>query len=159
MEAWAPVLTNIGLLIIAAVHCLVSIITIYHLSKRICPCFRPKQAFDHNQFDPNYKTLNIIHVDEKRKGVHKKPDKINNELSKDLEKKLSNENLEKVKKKKEGEYGSANSKEKLVNSWLGRHQTVLQSQGVMEKSGKVRKIKMSPPTVMLVPAHPASTVS
>lgn len=147
-------------------------VSIYHLSKRICPCFRPKQAFDHNQFDPNYKhtdaTNYIIHIDDniKKKHTEKKPEqKPNNELNKDLEKKLVTEPVDKGKKKEEGGYGSANSKEKLVTSWLGRHQAVLQGQpvqtvqGVERRPGKVRKFKVKPQPVMLVPAHPASTVS
>ncbi|XP_026746842.1 uncharacterized protein LOC113508081, partial [Trichoplusia ni] len=57
MEAWTPVLTNIALLIIATIHCLVCIVSIYHLSKRVCPCFRPKQAYDHNQFSPGFQPV------------------------------------------------------------------------------------------------------
>lgn len=96
MEAWTPVLTNIALLIIASVHCLVCIISIYHVSKRVCPCFRAKQPFDHNQFDPGHKTGQyIIHVDEK-KGQD--PEKVrSHELCKDLEVKLQGETMKKKK--------------------------------------------------------------
>lgn len=101
MEAWTPVLTNIALLIIATVHCLVCIITIYHLSKRICPCFRPKQAFDHNQFDPTFKPVHqfVVNVDEVKKA-HDMERVKNHELCKELETKLQGGTL---KKKKVGE--------------------------------------------------------
>ncbi|KAL0840822.1 hypothetical protein ABMA28_014630, partial [Loxostege sticticalis] len=164
MEAWTPVLTNIALLIIASVHCLVCIATIYHLSKRVCPCFRPKQAFDHNQFDPNFKQY-VVHIDEKEKKGQ--------ELCKELEGKLQAETPKK-KKGEAPEYGSANSKEKLVTHWLGRHQGVLPAgsapppqrgpappapppRGPRRPHG-VRK-QRKPPPVVLLPAHPASTVS
>ncbi|KAG6458333.1 hypothetical protein O3G_MSEX010790 [Manduca sexta] len=118
MQAWTPVLTNIALLIIAVVHCLVCIITIYQLSKRVCPCFRSKQAFDHNQFDPTFKAGQpyVVHVDEVKR-VHDVERVRNHELCKELEKKLQGT----LKKKEESpEYGSANSKERLVTRWLGR---------------------------------------
>lgn len=99
MQAWTPVLANIALLIIASVHCLVCIVSIYHLSKRICPCFRPKQAFNHNQFDPAFKPVQpcVFHVDEIKKA--QEVEKIRgHELCKDLEAKL--QGGETMKKKK-----------------------------------------------------------
>lgn len=106
MEAWTPVLTNIALLIIASVHCLVCVASIYHLSKRVCPCFRAKQPFDHNQFDPNCKQFDphckqfdphckqyVVHVDERQERAEKK----GQELSKELEAKLQGETLKKKK--------------------------------------------------------------
>ncbi|XP_052759300.1 uncharacterized protein LOC113515328 [Galleria mellonella] len=162
MEAWTPVLTNIALLIIASVHCLVCIVSIYHLSKRICPCFRPKQAFDHNQFDPTFKTQPyVIHVDEKR--VH--DEKLRSqELCKDLEVKLQGETLKKKKDSTDTspsgpEYGSANSKEKLVTHWLGRHHSVLTTAttGGRRRPG-VRKPRRHHAPVVLLPAHHATTL-
>ncbi|XP_028162028.1 uncharacterized protein LOC114354009, partial [Ostrinia furnacalis] len=157
MEAWTPVLTNIALLIIAAAHCLVCVASIYHLSKRVCPCFRPKRAFDHNQFDPAFKQQYVVHVDERDKQ----------ELCKELEGKLQPDTLK--KKKDEPEYGSANSKEKLVTHWLGRHQGVLAPAGPgapprgppappprgPRRAHGVRKPRKPP--MVLLPAHPAST--
>lgn len=97
MQAWTPVLTNIALLIIATLHCLVCVVTIYYLSKRVCPCFKPKQAFDHNQFDPGPKTVPfVVHVDEGKKG-HDAERMRNHELCKDLEVKLQGETLKKKK--------------------------------------------------------------
>lgn len=99
MEAWTPVLTNIALLIIASVHCLVCVASIYHLSKRVCPCFRAKQPFDHNQFDPHCKQFDphckqyVVHVDERQERAEKK----GQELSKELEAKLQGETLKKKK--------------------------------------------------------------
>ncbi|XP_047529823.1 uncharacterized protein LOC125065994 [Vanessa atalanta] len=157
MQAWTPVLANIALLIIASVHCLVCIVSIYHLSKRICPCFRPKQAFDHNQFDPAFKPVQpcVFHVDEIKKA--QEAEKIRgHELCKELEAKLQGETLK--KKKEEPEFGSANSKEKLVTKWLGRHHTVTTAVRPLRSKG-VRKPRKPPPgAMMLVPAHPASTL-
>ncbi|CAB3223523.1 unnamed protein product [Arctia plantaginis] len=155
MEAWTPVLTNIALLIIATVHCLVCIITIYHLSKRICPCFRPKQAFDHNQFDPTFKPVQqfVVNVDEVKKA-HDMERVKNHELCKELETKLQGGTLK--KKKEEPEYGSANSKEKLVTRWLGRQGAQPATTG---RRRGVRKPRPKPPhaPLVLMPAHPAST--
>ncbi|CAH2038166.1 unnamed protein product, partial [Iphiclides podalirius] len=156
MQAWTPVLTNIALLIIAALHCLVCVASIYHLSKRVCSCFRPKQPYDHNQFDPTFKVQQcVIHVDEVKKP-HDPEKTRNHELCKELEMKLQGETLK--KKKEEPEFGSANSKEKLVTRWLGRHQAVLASTTRRRPAGvrKPRKIPNTP--VVLLPAHPASTV-
>ncbi|CAH2106836.1 unnamed protein product [Euphydryas editha] len=158
MQAWTPVLANIALLIIASVHCLVCIVSIYHLSKRICPCFRPKQAFNHNQFDPAFKPVqpSVFHVDEIKKA--REAEKIRgHELCKELEAKLQGGETLK-KKKEEPEYGSANSKEKLVTKWLGRHHAVTTIPRPPRSKG-VRKARKPPPgPMMLVPAHPASTV-
>ncbi|KAM3956950.1 uncharacterized protein ACR2FA_009072 [Aphomia sociella] len=162
MEAWTPVLTNIALLIIASVHCLVCIISIYHVSKRICPCFRPKQAFDHNQFDPTFKSQPyVIHVDEKRVQEDKTR---SHELSKELEVKLQGETLKKKKDSTDAtqsgpEFGSANSKEKLVTHWLGRHQSVLTTgtTGGRRRPG-VRKQRKHHTPVVLLPAHHATTL-
>lgn len=98
MEAWTPVLTNIALLIIATVHCLVCIISIYHLSKRICPCFRAKQAYDHNQFDPTFRPVQqfVVSVDEVKKGQDVERVR-NHELCKELEVKLQGETIKKKK--------------------------------------------------------------
>lgn len=58
----------------------------------------------------------------------------------------------------EPEYGSANSKEKLVTKWLGRHHAVT-TIPLPPRSKGVRKARKPPPgPMMLVPAHPASTV-
>lgn len=75
------------------------------------------------------------------------------------------------------EYGSANSKEKLVTRWLGHAGAastraggappaalapivVPVGTGGRGRRGKgVRKTRKPPPPVMLLPAHPASTVS
>ncbi|KAI5634870.1 hypothetical protein NE865_12447 [Phthorimaea operculella] len=158
MEAWTPVLTNIALLIIASTHCLVCIITICHLSRRVCPCLRPRQPFDHNQFDPQFKPCVVESGEEKGK-----------ELAKDLEGKLNGESLKK-KKGDTPEYGSANSKEKLVTRWLGQAAPApaplpavplpvpVPVQTGRRRPAGVRKPR-KPPPVMLVPAHPASTVS
>lgn len=96
MEAWTPVLTNIALLIIASAHCLLCIITIYHLSKRVCPCFRPKQAFEHNQFDPAFKPVQqyVVTVDEVKKA-HDVERVRNHELCKELEVKLQGDSNKK----------------------------------------------------------------
>ncbi|CAK1595709.1 unnamed protein product [Parnassius mnemosyne] len=155
MQAWTPVLTNIALLIIATVHCLICIVSIYHLSKRVCPCFRPKQAYNHNQFDPAFKVQQcVMHVDEVKK-VHDIEKMRNHELCKELEIKLQGGTLK--KKKEEAEFGSANSKEKLVTHWLGRHQSVLATTRRRPK-GVRKPRKMAPPPVVLLPAHPASTL-
>lgn len=97
MQAWTPVLANIALLIIASVHCLVCVFSIYHLSKRVCPCFRPKQAFDHNQFDPNFKPVQpcVFHVDEIKRAQEEKMR--GHELCKDLEAKLQGDTIKKKK--------------------------------------------------------------
>ncbi|XP_045771372.1 uncharacterized protein LOC123871552 isoform X1 [Maniola jurtina] len=157
MEAWTPVLTNIALLIIASVHCLVCIVSIYHLSKRVCPCFRPKQPFDHNQFDPTFKPVQpcVFHVDEIKKAQD--AEKVRgHELCKELEAKLERDTMKK-KKEESPEFGSANSKEKLVTRWLGRHHAPPNT--VPRRSKGVRKLRKPPqPPVMLVPAHPASTL-
>ncbi|KAJ8730429.1 hypothetical protein PYW07_017467 [Mythimna separata] len=165
MEAWTPVLTNIALLIIASVHCLVCIISIYHLSKRICPCFRAKQPYDHNQFDPTFRPVQqfVVKVDELKQG--KDVERVrNHELCKELEVKLQGETLK--KKKEEPEYGSANSKEKLVTRWLGRQHVPAGAAGAggagpgghsTRPRRGVRKQRKPPPLVLL-PAHPASTL-
>ncbi|CAH2236500.1 jg21260 [Pararge aegeria aegeria] len=149
MEAWTPVLTNIALLIIASVHCLVCIVSIYHLSKRVCPCFRPKQPFDHNQFDPTFKPVQpcVFHVDEIKKAQD--AEKVRgHELCKELEAKLQEESPE---------FGSANSKEKLVTRWLGRQHAP--ATVPRPRSKGVRKARKPPqPPLVLLPAHPASTV-
>ncbi|KAF9817609.1 hypothetical protein SFRURICE_014748 [Spodoptera frugiperda] len=162
MEAWTPVLTNIALLIIASAHCLLCIITIYHLSKRVCPCFRPKQAFEHNQFDPAFKPVQqyVVTVDEVKKA-HDVERVRNHELCKELEVKLQGDSN---KKKEEPEYGSANSKEKLVTRWLGRQQApaaVLGAPGAAVAAARRRGVRKQrkPPPLVLLPAHPASTVS
>ncbi|XP_072932331.1 uncharacterized protein [Epargyreus clarus] len=168
MEAWTPVLTNIAVLIIALVHCLVCVVSIYHLSKRVCPCFRPKQAFDHNQFDPTFKAVQpcVFHVDEIKKAQDL--EKIRgHELCKELEAKLQGETLKKKKMpppQEEGEFGSANSKERLVTRWLGRH-----APGTRPRRPRgVRKPRQPPPAPLVLlpahhahpahPAHPASTL-
>lgn len=98
MEAWTPVLTNIALLIIATIHCLVCIVSIYHLSKRVCPCFRPKQAYDHNQFSPGFQpvTQYVVSVDETKPGADPERGR-NHQLCKELETKLQGETLKKKK--------------------------------------------------------------
>ncbi|KOB74727.1 Uncharacterized protein OBRU01_08959 [Operophtera brumata] len=99
MQAWTPVLANIALLIVATLHCLVCVVTIYCLSKRVCPCFKPRQPFDHNQFDPGFKALPVVvHVDEGKKGHDVERSK-NHELCKDLEAKLQGETMKKNKVK------------------------------------------------------------
>ncbi|KAI8435508.1 hypothetical protein MSG28_003805 [Choristoneura fumiferana] len=103
----------------STVHCLVCIISIYHLSKRVCSCFRPRQAFDHNQFDPGFKQPFVVHIDEKKGEPRDKEREKGHELCKELEVKLQGETLKK-KKAETPEFGSANSKEKLVSHWLGR---------------------------------------
>lgn len=161
MEAWTPVLTNIALLIIASAHCLLCIITIYHLSKRVCPCFRPKQAFEHNQFDPAFKPVQqyVVTVDEVKKA-HDVERVRNHELCKELEVKLQGDSS---KKKEEPEYGSANSKEKLVTRWLGRQQApaaVLGAPAAAVPAARRRGVRKQrkPPPLVLLPAHPASTL-
>ncbi|CAG9584308.1 unnamed protein product [Danaus chrysippus] len=161
MEAWRPVLANIALLIIASIHCLVCVLSIYILSKRVCPCFRPKQPFDHNQFDPNFKPVQpcVFHVDEIKKAheAEKIRTKDGHELCKDLEKKLQSDTMKK-KKEEVPEYGSANSKEKLVSRWLGRQHVPTTGTTRPTRPKGVRKNRKPPPHVMLVPAHPASTL-
>ncbi|XP_068632074.1 uncharacterized protein [Battus philenor] len=152
MQAWTPVLTNIALLIIAAVHCLVCIVSIYHLSKRVCPCIRPKQPYNHNQFDPAFKVQQcVMHVDEVKKA-HDAEKMRNHELCKELEMKLQVETLK--KKKEEAEFGSANSKEKLVTRWLGRHQAVLATTTRRRPAGVRKPKKLPSAPVVLLPAHP-----
>ncbi|XP_037872787.1 uncharacterized protein LOC101740212 [Bombyx mori] len=153
MQAWTPVLTNIALLIIATAHCLISIVSIYHLSKRICPCFRPKQPFDHNQFDPTFKGGQpfVVTVDEAKKTQDVERNK-NHELCKELEIKLQGETLKK-KKDETQEFGSANSKEKLVTHWLGQGAAT-----TGRTRHGVRKQRNKHPPVVLLPAHPASTL-
>lgn len=157
MEAWTPVLTNIALLIIAAVHCIVCIISIYHLSKRICPCFRPKQAFDHNQFDPNFKPVQqfVVTVDDVKKAYDMERMK-NHELCKELETKLQGGTLKKIKE--EAVFGSANSKEKLVTRWLGRHGAVTAPIPAPRHRGVRKQRKPPHAPVVFLPAHPASTL-
>lgn len=145
MQAWAPVLTNIVVLIVASAHCLVSVVAIWHTSRRICSCFRPKPPFDHNQFDPDYKQLSnyVININEKNINLNSKEQlKITNDINKSLDRKLD--------EKRQREYGSASSKEKLVSSWLGRHHAAL-------SQGKGLKCKMPQPVVLL-PAHAPSTL-
>ncbi|XP_038212289.1 uncharacterized protein LOC119832657 [Zerene cesonia] len=153
MQAWSPVLTNIALLIIASVHCLVCIVSIYHLSKRVCSCFRPKQAFDHNQFDPAFKAPCVFHVDEIKKAQDLERLR-GHELCKELEAKLQGDS---VKKKEEPQlFGSANSKEHLVDRWLGRHASTVPRP---RRAAGVRKHRKPPPApLVLLPAHPASTL-
>ncbi|XP_013143025.1 PREDICTED: uncharacterized protein LOC106106912 [Papilio polytes] len=55
MQAWSPVLANIAVLIVAVVHCLVCVVSICQVSRRVCPCLRPRRPYDHNQFDPAFK--------------------------------------------------------------------------------------------------------
>ncbi|XP_047517688.1 uncharacterized protein LOC125057820 [Pieris napi] len=153
MQAWTPVLTNIALLIVASLHCLVCVISIYYLSKRVCSCFRPKQPFDHNQFSVDYKTPCVFHVDEMKKAQDQERQR-GHELCKELEAKLQNDAPK--RKKEECEFGSANSKEHLVNRWLGRHGGA--AGRPLPRHG-VRKTRKPPPgPVVLVPAHPASTL-
>ena len=68
----------------------------------------------------------------------------------------------------EPEYGSANSKEKLVTRWLGRHQApagtgggAAPGAGVGAATARRRGVRKQrkPPPLVLLPAHPASTVS
>ncbi|RVE46654.1 hypothetical protein evm_008666 [Chilo suppressalis] len=80
MQAWSPVLANIAVLIISTAHCLVCVASIYHLSRRVCPCFRARPHYDHNQFEPFKPQPYVVHVDETRKEEH--------DLCKDLERKL-----------------------------------------------------------------------
>ncbi|XP_047024042.1 uncharacterized protein LOC124633007 [Helicoverpa zea] len=170
MEAWTPVLTNIALLIIASVHCVVCIISIAHVAKRVCPCLRPKQPFDHNQFEPGapphqlvIKVDDVAYAQDAERARH-------HELCKELEVKLQGDTMK--KKKEEPEFGSANSKEKLVSRWLGRQQTPAGPTGPAVAAGApavlvgpppaarrrgVRKPRKPPPLVLL-PAHPASTL-
>ncbi|XP_060803068.1 uncharacterized protein LOC106133132 [Amyelois transitella] len=150
MEAWSPVLANIAVLIIATAHCVLCAVSIYHAARRVCPCFKAKQAFDHNQFDPGKPF--VIHVEDKEKV---------GELCKDLEGKLQADSTA-VKKKKEtpepaGEFGSANSKEKLVSHWLGRQTGTLPPAAQGAKRRGVRKPR-KPPPLMLLPAHHATTL-
>lgn len=77
-----------------------------------------------------------------------------------------------------GEFDSANSKEKLVTRWLGRHHSPADAaaaaataragpaprierieRGERAERRGVRKQRPRPPPVVLLPAHPASTVS
>ncbi|XP_052740152.1 uncharacterized protein LOC112051460 [Bicyclus anynana] len=157
LDAWTPVLTNIALLIIASLHCLVCVASIYHLSKRVCPCFRPKQPFDHNQFDPTFKPVQpcVFHVDEIKKAQDAEKAR-GHELCKELESKLQGDTLKK-KKEESPEFGSANSKEKLVSRWLGRQQAPASTARRGGASAGVRKPRKQPP-LMLLPAHPASTL-
>ncbi|CAH0719688.1 unnamed protein product, partial [Brenthis ino] len=157
MQAWTPVLANIALLIIASVHCLVCIFSIYHLSKRVCPCFRPKQAFDHNQFDPNFKPVQpcVFHVDEIKKAQEEKMR--GHELCKELEAKLQGDTIKK-KKEESPEYGSANSRERLVTKWLGHHHAVVAPSTAVRPPRNKGVRKGRKPPMMLVPAHPASTL-
>ncbi|XP_045497575.1 uncharacterized protein LOC123695711 [Colias croceus] len=149
MQAWSPVLTNIGLLIIASVHCLVCIVSIYHLSRRVCSCFRPKQAFDHNQFDPAYKAPCVFHVDEIKKTQDLERLR-GHELCKELEAKLQGDS---VKKKEEPQqFGSANSKEHLVDRWVGRQASTVPRP---RRAAGVRKHRKPPAPLVLLPAHPA----
>ncbi|XP_063534142.1 uncharacterized protein LOC134744300 isoform X1 [Cydia strobilella] len=163
MEAWTPVLTNIAVLIIASVHCLVCIVSIYHLSKRVCPCFRPKQAYDHNQFDPGFKPF-VVHVDEKKeKGDREREREKGHELCKELESKLQGESLKKKKQVESPEFGSANSKEKLVSHWLGRQAPAVAPAApvapvVPTRGRRARGVRKRPPQLLLLPAHPASTL-
>ncbi|XP_053607439.1 uncharacterized protein LOC128673544 [Plodia interpunctella] len=150
MAAWSPVLANIAVLIIASAHCVLCVISIYHAARRVCPCFKRKQPFDHNQFDPGKPF--IINVEDKEKVGE-----LCKDLGKDLEGKLQGDAV--VKRKKDsaaeppGEFGSANSKEKLVSHWLGHHST-LPAPGAKRRG--VRK-QRKPPLVLL-PAHHATTL-
>ncbi|XP_045535602.1 uncharacterized protein LOC106721373 [Papilio machaon] len=154
MQAWTPVLANIAVLIVAVVHCLVCVVSICQVSRRVCPCLRPRRPYDHNQFDPAFKVQQcVLHVDELKKA-HDAERTRNHELCKELEMKLQGETL---KKKKEAEAGfdSANSKEKLVSRWLGRHQSTLGTARRRPAAG-VRKPRRPPhhAPLVLLPAHP-----
>lgn len=95
MEAWSPVLTNIGLLIIACAQCIVSVASICACARRACACLRPRQPFDHNTFDARPLQPFAAHVDEK---PHHDPDRLkSNELCKDLEGKLQGDSAKKKK--------------------------------------------------------------
>lgn len=98
MEAWTPVLSNIALLIIAALHCAVCAASIYHLSRRVCPCFRRKPPFDHNQFEPAFTPVRpcVFHVDEVKKA-HDTEKARGHELCKELEAKLQADTIKKKK--------------------------------------------------------------
>ncbi|CAK1546892.1 unnamed protein product [Leptosia nina] len=155
MQAWTPVLTNIGLLIVASIHCLVCIISIYQLSRRVCSCFRPKQPFDHNQFEPGKKVPCVFHVDEIRKAQEAERLR-GHQFCKELEAKLQSETLN-VKKEDGKEFGSATSKEYLVSRWLGRHGSTVPRP--RRPSAGIRKNRKPPAApLVLLPAHPASTL-
>lgn len=95
MEAWSPVLTNIGLLIIACAQCIASVASICACARRVCACLRPRQPFDHNTFDARPLQPFTVHVDEK---PHRDPDKLkSDELCKDLEGKLQGDAAKKKK--------------------------------------------------------------
>ncbi|XP_026318400.1 uncharacterized protein LOC113229118 [Hyposmocoma kahamanoa] len=173
MEAWSPVLTNIGLLIIACAQCIASVASICACARRACACLRPRQPFDHNTFDARPLQSFAVHVDEK---PHHDPDGLkSNELCKHLEGKLQGDGAKK-KKEEPPEYGSANSKEKLVTRWLGHAGAAgvralgappaalapmvvpVGTGGLGRRGNGVRKARKLPPPVMLLPAHPASTL-
>ncbi|XP_050671151.1 uncharacterized protein LOC126969635 [Leptidea sinapis] len=150
MQAWTPVLANIALLIISSVHCIVCVVSIYHLSRRLCSCFRPKQSYEHNQFDPAFKNQHscVFHVDEVKKAQDVERLK-GHELCKELEAKLQGDTM---RKKKEQEFGSANSREHLVSRWLGH------TGPAPPRTGPRKTRKHPAPAVLLVPAHPHSTL-
>lgn len=95
MEAWSPVLTNIGLLIIACAQCIASVASICVCARRACACLRPRQPFDHNTFDARPLQPFTVHVDEKPQHD---PDKLkSHELCKNLEGKLQGDAAKKKK--------------------------------------------------------------
>ncbi|XP_049868647.1 uncharacterized protein LOC126368622 [Pectinophora gossypiella] len=167
MEAWTPVLTNIFILSVAAAHCVVSVVSVCAVARRVCACLRPRRPYDHNQFDPAFKPP--------ASGAGGGDDR--RDLARDLEGRLQGETMKK-NKEEPTEFGSANSKERLVSRWLGAagapavlaaphaphaahapHVPVAHApaQPPRRRPPGVRKAR-KPPPVMLLPAHPASTL-
>lgn len=190
---WPPILANIGLLLASALHCLLALISVYHTAKRVCSCFRPREPFNHNQFDPTYSNLqqpySVMTVSEK---AHEKASKYSEnqvngtdnrkDLNKILEGKLMSlesntdvtdghavdgkTNCEHRKMSHDiggdphgvGSYfGSANSKDKLVCSWLGGHPGIPIKLQKVPKNG-IKKGKMKQQPVLLLPATAGNTV-
>ncbi|KAG7303140.1 hypothetical protein JYU34_013172 [Plutella xylostella] len=155
MEAWTPVLTNIVVLIVAGVQCLVCVVAVYHLSRRLCSCFQPQPQFDHNQFDATSgkpPATYLVHVDEGKKGAGAERGR-GHELARELEGRLrapgEGKQGEGKQKKEEASYGSASSRSRLVSSWLGGQRG---GAGAGGGGGRVRKARGAP--VVLLPALP-----
>ncbi|XP_077297440.1 uncharacterized protein LOC143919122 [Arctopsyche grandis] len=194
---WPPILANIGLLLASALHCLLALISVYHTAKRVCSCFRPREPFNHNQFDPTYSNLqqpySVMSVSEK---AHEKASKYSSEnqvngnqdnrkdLNQMLEGKLmssgsdtdatdghvldgktSKSDHRKMSHDIGGDphgvgsyFGSANSKDKLVFSWLGGHPGIPIKLQKVPKNG-IKKGKMKQQPVFLLPATAGNTLT
>ncbi|VVD01282.1 unnamed protein product [Leptidea sinapis] len=113
-------------------------------------CGNSVASYEHNQFDPAFKNQHscVFHVDEVKKAQDVERLK-GHELCKELEAKLQGDTM---RKKKEQEFGSANSREHLVSRWLGH------TGPAPPRTGPRKTRKHPAPAVLLVPAHPHSTV-